>query len=41
MREALACLQRGERPKGQLSFEELKAAVGFPEYYAEEEQYRF
>ncbi len=41
MREALASLKRGDKPKGQLDFEELKAAVGFPEYYAEEEQYKF
>jgi len=40
MREALACLRRGEKPKGQLDFEELKAAVGFPAYYAEEERYK-
>ena len=41
MREALASLRRGETPPGQLSFEELQAAVGFPGYYAEEERYRF
>lgn len=41
MREALASLKQGERPKGQLDFEELKAAVGFPEYYAEEQRYKF
>jgi len=40
MREALASLKQGERPKGQLDFEELKAAVGFPEYYAEEARYQ-
>lgn len=41
MREALGSLQRGERPTGQLDFEELKAAAGFPWYYAEEERYKF
>jgi len=40
MREALASLRRGERPTGQLDFEELKAAVGFPAYYAEEKRYK-
>ena len=40
MREALASLKQGERPQGQLDFEELKAAVGFAEYYAEEDRYK-
>ncbi len=40
MREALASLKKGEPPAGMLNFEELKAAVGFPEYYAEEDRYR-
>ncbi len=40
MREALASLKNGEKPAGMLDFEELKAAVGFPEYYAEEARYR-
>lgn len=41
MRAALTSLQAGEKPPGLLDFEELKAAVGFPEYYGEEERYRF
>lgn len=41
MRVALACLMRGQKPQGQLDFEALKAAVGFPDFYAEEEQYKF
>ena len=41
MREALRGMARGERPANSLDFEALKAAVGFPEYYAEEERYRF
>lgn len=41
MRQALASLKRGDKPHAQLDFEELKAAVGFPDYYAEEEQYKF
>ncbi len=41
MRAALTSLQAGENPPGLLDFEELKAAVGFPEYYGEEERYRF
>jgi 2-methylisocitrate lyase-like PEP mutase family enzyme len=41
MREALASLQAGQTPYGLADFEELKAAVGFPEYYAEEERYKF
>ncbi|MFM8331293.1 MAG: oxaloacetate decarboxylase [Candidatus Methylumidiphilus sp.] len=41
MRMALTSLKRGETPAGQLNFEELKAAVGFPEYYAEEQRYTF
>lgn len=39
MREALECIRRGE-PANVLSFEDLKAAVGFPEYYAEEARYK-
>jgi len=41
MREALASLKLGQKPKGMLDFEELKAAVGFPDYYAEEVRYKF
>jgi len=41
MREALASLKMGQKPTGMLDFEELKAAVGFPDYYAEEVRYKF
>jgi len=40
MRAALASLKQGEKPQGQLDFEELQAAVGFPEYYAAEQRYK-
>jgi 2-methylisocitrate lyase-like PEP mutase family enzyme len=40
MRSALASLKRGEVPAAIMSFDELKQAVGFPEYYAEEARYR-
>jgi 2-methylisocitrate lyase-like PEP mutase family enzyme len=40
MRDALASLKRGERPSLVMDFERLKAAVGFPAYYAEEARYR-
>ena len=40
MQDALAALARGERPPGLMDFEALKAAVGFPEYYAAEARYR-
>jgi 2-methylisocitrate lyase-like PEP mutase family enzyme len=39
MRTALGGLRRGE-PTAAMSFEDLKTAVGFPEYYAEEQRYR-
>ena len=39
MREAFASLKRGQRPPAAMEFEELKRAVGFPEYYAEEARY--
>jgi 2-methylisocitrate lyase-like PEP mutase family enzyme len=39
MREALVCLLRSERPRAAMRFEELKRAVGFPAYYAEEARY--
>jgi 2-methylisocitrate lyase-like PEP mutase family enzyme len=39
MRTALRGL-RGGAPTTVMSFEDLKTAVGFPEYYAEEERYR-
>ena len=40
MRTALASLRRSERPAAAMEFEELKQAVGFPAYYAEEARYR-
>jgi 2-methylisocitrate lyase-like PEP mutase family enzyme len=40
MKEALAALKAGRHPEALLSFEELKADVGFPAYYAAEEIYR-
>jgi 2-methylisocitrate lyase-like PEP mutase family enzyme len=40
MRTALASLLRGERPPAAMDFEQLKTAVGFPEYYAEEARYK-
>jgi 2-methylisocitrate lyase-like PEP mutase family enzyme len=39
MREALGSLARSERPPAAMDFEELKTAVGFPAYYAEEARY--
>jgi 2-methylisocitrate lyase-like PEP mutase family enzyme len=39
MRIALQSLARSERPAA-MEFEELKAAVGFPAYYADEARYR-
>ena len=39
MRTALASLARRERPDQAMDFEDLKQAVGFPEYYAEEARY--
>ena len=40
MRSALVSLKRGETPTAIMSFDELKQAVGFPEYYAEEARYK-
>lgn len=40
MRQALASLKHGERPALVMDFEDLKTAVGFPRYYAEEARYR-
>ena len=40
MRSALVSLARAERPAAAMEFEELKKAVGFPGYYAEEARYR-
>jgi 2-methylisocitrate lyase-like PEP mutase family enzyme len=39
MRAALRAMRAGE-PRTVMSFEDLKAAVGFPEYYEEEARYR-
>ena len=40
MREALGSLAVGKRPPAAMEFEDLKEAVGFPEYYAEEARYK-
>ena len=40
MRAALHELKNGTRASAAMDFEDLKAAVGFPEYYAEEARYR-
>ena len=40
MRAGLAQLRQGQRPSASMDFEALKAAVGFPAYYAEEARYR-
>jgi 2-methylisocitrate lyase-like PEP mutase family enzyme len=40
MRTALASLLSGQAPPGVMDFSELKSAVGFPEYYAEESRYK-
>jgi 2-methylisocitrate lyase-like PEP mutase family enzyme len=40
MRTALASLAQGQRPPAAMDFEELKRAVGFSEYYAEEARYK-
>jgi 2-methylisocitrate lyase-like PEP mutase family enzyme len=39
MRSALVSLARSERPVSAMEFEDLKKAVGFPAYYAEEARY--
>jgi 2-methylisocitrate lyase-like PEP mutase family enzyme len=39
MREALGSLLHSERPRAVMDFEDLKNAVGFPAYYAEEARY--
>lgn len=41
MREALSSLKQGRMPGNILEFEELKSAVGFPQYYEEEKRYRY
>jgi 2-methylisocitrate lyase-like PEP mutase family enzyme len=40
MRSALRSLKAGERSPAVMDFEQLKQAVGFPEYYAEEARYK-
>jgi 2-methylisocitrate lyase-like PEP mutase family enzyme len=40
MRDALRDLKQGRRAAAAMDFEDLKATVGFPEYYAEEARYR-
>jgi 2-methylisocitrate lyase-like PEP mutase family enzyme len=40
MRSALRDLKAGERPSSIMDFEQLKQAVGFPAYYAEEARYK-
>lgn len=40
MRAALRSLANGEPPAALLDFDELKSAVGFPAYYAEEARYK-
>ncbi len=40
MQKTLGSIKTGDEPQNVLHFEELQAAVGFPEYYAGEEKYR-
>ena len=40
MREALQSILLGETPAATMDFEQLKSAVGFPEYYLEEDRYK-
>ena len=40
MRSALLSLLRGERATAAMEFDELKKAVGFPHYYADEARYK-
>jgi 2-methylisocitrate lyase-like PEP mutase family enzyme len=40
MRDALGQLKAGRRAAAAMDFDALKAAVGFPEYYAEEARYK-
>ena len=40
MRSALRSLAAGDRPAMAMDFDDLKRAVGFPEYYAEEARYK-
>jgi len=39
MQETLGFIRRGDEPQNVLHFDELQAAVGFPEYYQGEEKY--
>lgn len=39
MQETLGFIKRGDEPQNVLHFNELQAAAGFPEYYADEEKY--
>jgi 2-methylisocitrate lyase-like PEP mutase family enzyme len=41
MQETLRFIKTGDEPQNVLHFEELQSAVGFPEYYAGEEKYRY
>ena len=41
MQETLDYIKRGDEPRNVLHFEELQAAVGFPEYYAGEDKYSY
>lgn len=40
LRQTLQSLQQGREPEAILNFEDLKTAVGFPEYYAGEDKYK-
>jgi len=40
MRTALVNLRHGERAAAAMEFDDLKKAVGFPEYYADEVRYK-
>ncbi len=40
MRDALVSLRTGQPPPAVMDFEQLKRAVGFPDYYAEEARYK-
>ncbi|HYE37452.1 isocitrate lyase/PEP mutase family protein [Methylocaldum sp.] len=41
MRQALSSIKQGRTPENIMDFEELKSAVGFPQYYDEESRYRY
>lgn len=40
MRNALAAIKKGQMPDNIMDFENLKEAVGFPQYYGEEQRYK-